>query len=85
MSGTVEEEGGLLVKVNVVNDLLKSGVGELDCRDDFVAVGLEGKSWVENGAKVGEFGTSVLGRGGEWWGASSWGGTKGGLGTHGVG
>jgi hypothetical protein len=54
---TVEKEGELLSKVYVVDSgLLKSGVGELDGRDDLVAVGLEGKSSIEDGAKVGELG-----------------------------
>ncbi len=36
--------------------LLKSGVGELDGRDDLVAVGMEGKSSIEDGVKVRELG-----------------------------
>ena len=54
---TVEEEGGLLPKGDVIKSgLLESGVGELDGLDNFVTVGLKGEALVEDGAEVEKFG-----------------------------
>ena len=54
---TVEEEGGLLPKGDVIEaGLLESGVGELDGLDDFVTMGLKGEALVEDGAEVEKFG-----------------------------
>jgi hypothetical protein len=61
---TVEEEGGLLPKGDVIKaGLLESGVGELDGLDNFVTVGLKGESPVEDGAEVEEFGNFGDGEG----------------------
>jgi hypothetical protein len=57
VSETVEEENGLLTKGDVIkSDLLESGMGELDDRDDFVTMGLKGETLVEDGAEVEKFG-----------------------------
>ncbi len=41
VSETVEEDGGLLPKGDVIKSvLLESGMGKLDGRDDFVTMGL---------------------------------------------
>ena len=54
---TVQEEGGLLPKGDVIEaGLLESGVGELDGLDDFVTMGLKGEALVEDGAEVEKFG-----------------------------
>ena len=54
---TVEEEGGLLPKGDVIESgLLESGVGELGGLDDFVTMGLKGESLVEDGTEVEKFG-----------------------------
>ena len=54
---TVEEEGRLLTKGDVIKTvLLESGVGELDVLDDFVTMGLKGEALVEDGAEVKKFG-----------------------------
>ena len=61
---TVEEEGGLLPKGDVIKaGLLESGVGELDGLDNFVTVGLKGEALVEDGAEVEEFGNFGDGEG----------------------
>ncbi len=57
MPETVEEEGRLLTKGDVIKTvLLESGVGELDGLDDFVTMGLEGEALVEDGTEVEKFG-----------------------------
>ena len=57
VSETVEEEGRLLTKGDVIKaGLLESGVGELDGLDDFVTMGLKGETLVEDGAEVEKFG-----------------------------
>ncbi len=57
VSETVEEEGRLLTKGDVIKaGLLESGVGELDGLDDFVTMGLKGEALVEDGTEVEEFG-----------------------------
>ncbi len=57
MSETVEEEGGLLPKGDVIKSgLLESGVGELDDLNDFVTVGLKGEVLIEDGVEVEKFG-----------------------------
>ena len=54
---SVEEEGGLLPKTDIIKSILLEGdVNELDVLDDFVTVGLKGEALVEDGAKIGEFG-----------------------------
>ena len=54
---TVEEEGGLLPKGDVIKSgLLESGVGELDDLNDFVTVGLKGEVLIEEGVEVEKFG-----------------------------
>ena len=54
---TVEEEGGLLPKGDVIKSgLLESDVGELDGLDNFVTVGLKGETLVEDGTEVEKFG-----------------------------
>jgi hypothetical protein len=74
VSVTVEEEGGLLSKTDVVKTgLLESGVGELDGLDDFVTMGLKGETLVEDGTEVEKFGDLGDGEGG----ASCGGGTTG--------
>ena len=61
---TVEEEGGLLPKGDVIkSSLLESGVGELDGLDNFVTVGLKGEALVEDRAEVEEFGDFGEGEG----------------------
>ncbi len=57
VSETVEEEGRLLTKGDVIKaGLLETGVGELDVLDDFVTMGLKGEAMVEDGAEVEKFG-----------------------------
>ncbi len=57
VSETVEEEGGLMTKTDVIKSgLLESGVGELDGLDDFVTMGLKGEALVEDGTEVEKFG-----------------------------
>ncbi len=57
VSEAVEEEVGLLPKGDVIESgLLESGVGELDDFHDFVTMGLEGESLVEDGTEVEKFG-----------------------------
>ena len=54
---TVEEEGGLLPKGDVIKSgLLESGMGKLDGRDDFVTMGLKGEALVKDGTEVEKFG-----------------------------
>ena len=54
---TVEEEGRLLTKGDIIKAvLLESGVGELDGLDDFVTMGLKGEALVEDGTEVEKFG-----------------------------
>ncbi len=57
VSEEVEEEGGLLPKVDVIQSgLLESGVGELDGLHDLVTMGLKGEALVEDGVEVEKFG-----------------------------
>jgi hypothetical protein len=57
VSETVEEEGRLLTKGDVIKTgLLESGVCELDDLDDFVTMGLKGETLVEDGVEVENFG-----------------------------
>jgi hypothetical protein len=57
VSETVEEEGRLLTKGDVIETgLLESDVGELDDLDDFVTMGLKGEALVEDGTEVEKFG-----------------------------
>ncbi len=64
VSETVEEEGGLLPKINVIKSgLLESGMGKLDGRDDFVTMGLKGEALVKDGTEVEKFGDLSDGEG----------------------
>ncbi len=57
VSKVVEEEGGLLAKVDVIESVLVKGVvGEFVSLDYFVTVGLKGEGTIEDDPEVGQFG-----------------------------